>query len=550
MDLSNVISSLLTPTAGSDVANAPDPGAGLLPSLQMPTQAPVPSAPQGSMLPPQAMAQAQAQGHSGDMLHSLMPLLIAAVTGFKNPIHGAAIAHGAFQGAQLAQQENLDAQQRDEQKRMLAGRFMQQTAADVLRLKDPMERQNYLSLADEIGSTQFGMPKGWTAKIPGHTQDDSFAALKTELAGKLQAFDKDKRWADVAGTPGEAKISFKLSNGQSVPVNMARQLVGQAVYDPAGQQAFPPETVSGKTEQERAAALLARIRTAKARGDVKTATELQGQYDDLLKAKTDTLKPPSDPNTIEGALMAAYRNGDDTEVQRLLVLKKKAGEAGRQQPITLNMPGMTPQTQLDLATDAVIGGRMAPSQATQIYGGRNKEFSRALATNILQKAPDFNFQAAESNYQYGKNVGVQSSVRFSKSVQESMPRLLQNAQTLANGNVRSFNALINAGKNQFNDVDLKRFQVDVLGVSDEIAKVLQGGGTGNATSDTKLKQAQQLLSTTDSPKAIAGALDELNTLLGFRIKEQSRGTFMEDKPPASKAALRYNPTTGKLEPNK
>jgi hypothetical protein len=456
-------------------------------------------------------------------------------------------------GAHQAMQENLDAEQRDQQKRALGARFMQQTAADVLQLKDPHDRQNYLQLADEIGTSQFNLPQGWTKKIPAHDAGtDVFASLKAELAGKLKAFDADKRWASVAGTPGEAKISFQLSNGQSVPVNTARQLVGQAVYDSTGAQAFAPDAVDGKTEQERAAGLLAGIRTAKARGDVQKAAALQAQYDDLIKAKRDVEKPASDAKvgTFEDYVTRKY--GPDPTPQQVEAARRTWGDEGRQQPISLTFPGMTPQTQLDLATSAVTTGRMSPSQATLIYGGRNKEFSRALATNILKQVPDFNFEAAEANYRFGSNTGTQNTVRYLDSVKESIPLLVSRAETLANGQVRSINALFNAGKSQFNDVDLKKFKTDRLFVADEIAKILQGGGTGSGTSDSKLKQAGDILRDDDSPAAIKGALDDIQELLGFRKKSLTRGTFMDTPSDGggSKATLRYNPVTGKVEPVK
>jgi hypothetical protein len=560
MDLSSVLSDLLRPTPGSDVAHAPEPGAGLLPALSMAGAAPAPSAPAGTVAPqPMPMPSGSGQG-GGNLIRDLAPILIAAVTGARNPLHGAAIAHGSYAGMMAAQQENLEAEQRDEQKRMLAGRFLQQTASDVLRLPDPLARQNYLQLAEQIGVQQFGMPEGWTKQIAAHdAKQDIFATLKTELSEKLAAFDKDKKWASVAGTPGEAKISFRLSNGQTVPVNMARQLVGQAMYDSSGAQAFAPEpTTEGKTEQERAASLLAGIRTAKARGDVKKAAELQAAYDDLIAVKRD-LEKPTTPQSIDAALLDAYRKGDTAEVDRLLSLKRRSGDAGRSAQVSVTIPGLTGMTAADRVESAaqdIIARRLAPSQLATFFTGMGKESASQLRSLVMPRVkqidPEFNFAEAESNFQYGKNTGVQASIRFSKSVQESIPLLIAQAKKLGNGNIRSLNALINAGKNQFSDVDLKKFQTAATLVADEIAKILQGGGTGTGTSDAKLRQAEGILNTSDSPAAIAGALETVNELIGFRVKAQTAGTFMENAPGGtkSKATLRYNPVTGKLEPNK
>lgn len=525
-----------------------------LPSLDMPSSAPLPMAPGGQMPQMPDPRPASGEGHVGGMhiVRDLAPMLLAMVAGIRNPLHGAAIAHGMTQGALRARAETMDQQRHDDQVRQLGVHFMQQTAADVMRLKDPLERQRYLQFAHDIGVQQFKLPADWTTKIPAHNdKEDVFAKLKGELSDKLAAFDKDKKWATVAGTPQEAKISFRLSDGQTVPVNKARQLVGQAVFDESGAQAFAPATeAAGKTEQERAAQLLAGIRTATARGDKAKAAELQATYDDLIKAKADTR---ADPGSLDGAILDAYRKGDQAEVKRLTALKRSTSDAGRAAPITVNMPGAD---KVDRAAQAVIAGRMSPSQAVSMFGGMGRDagaFKREMTLRVLEVDPAFNFQEAESNYQYGKNTGVQASIRYMSSVQDSMPMLLERAKKLNNGQFRSLNALVNAGKNQINDVDLKRFRVDVTLVADEVAKILQGGGTGSATSDAKLKQAGALLNETDDPAAIAGALEDINALIGFRKDAQTKGTYLDKSKGAGaggekKARLVYNPVTGKLEP--
>lgn len=519
--------------------NAPSPDASL-PSMPLSMAAPMPQAGPGSMTPtpmPSPLPSGQPPLRGFDMIRELMPLILSAAVGARNPMKGAALAEGYAHGGMLAHQENMVADEKAQHTRELALHFQQQTAQEVLKLKDPIERQRYLQFAHDIGVQHFGLPQNWTQKVPAGTTDE-LSTLKTELSGKLAAFDKDKKWASVAGTPGEAKISFHLSNGQSIPVSSARRLVGQAMFDATGAQAFAPDSPEGKTEQERAANLLAGIRTARGRGDLKKVAELQASYDDLIKAKRDAATPPRDPNSIEGALLEAYRSGDDAEVKRLLALKRQTGDAGRAAPINITIPGLTgmsPAERVESAADDIINNRMAPSQLATFFTGMGKESASQLRSLVMQrikqKDPNFNFQVAEANYKYASSNGVQASTRFMTSVQESMPLLLERAKTLQNGNVRFINDLTNMGKNQFNNVDLKRFKVDVTLVADEVAKILQGGGTGNATSDAKLKQATDLLSTSDSPAAIAGALEDINTLIGFRKKAQTEGTFLDKKTP-------------------
>lgn len=190
-----------------------------------------------------------------------------------------------------------------------------------------------------------------------------------------------------------------------------------------------------------------------------------------------------------------------------------------------------PPERVAATAQAILENRMAPSQLS-LGGGMGKAgvaFKQAVMGEILRINPKFNFQEAESNFQFGKNVGTQNTVRYLESVKESIPLVIERATKLANGNIRSLNKLMNAGKNQFNDVDLKKFKTDTLFVADEIAKILQGGGTGSGTSDAKLKQAESVLNDSDSPQAIAAALSDVQQLLEFRQTTLTRGTFMEKK---------------------
>lgn len=177
--------------------------------------------------------------------------------------------------------------------------------------------------------------------------------------------------------------------------------------------------------------------------------------------------------------------------------------------------------------DDLLNHRTSPSLLMSQIGGRGMQktaYVNRVKTELRKQDPSFNWEEAESSYQLAKSPGFQQTVRYMDSVQNSMPRLQQAADTLANGNVRAISALTNAGKNQFNNVDLKSFQTDRALVGDEIAKILQGGGTGSGTSDAKLKQAQDLISSSDSPAAIASTLKEVSALIGYRRDSLTRGT--------------------------
>lgn len=322
---------LLSVLAGMMDGGGEDAPPDALPALDLSSVADAPQPDAGSMPLPGPHPSQVPTEHGASILSQLMPMIMSAVVGAKNPLHGAALAHGYAQGATLAYKERQDAQERDDKIRELGTRFMQQTAADVLRLKDPVERQRYLQFAHDIGVHQFKLPDNWTQQIPAQDSGDDAQAWRDELTKNLKAFDNDARFTGIAGTPQEAKIGIPSSNG-SIPANVARALTRQQVTNVmTGQPEYgdQPVEADGKTEQERAANLLKGIRDAKARGDQKRAAELQATYDDLIRVKRDAAAPPA---SLDSAILAAYRTGDKTELSRLLALKRQSGDAGRALP--------------------------------------------------------------------------------------------------------------------------------------------------------------------------------------------------------------------------
>jgi hypothetical protein len=177
--------------------------------------------------------------------------------------------------------------------------------------------------------------------------------------------------------------------------------------------------------------------------------------------------------------------------------------------------------------DHILNHELAPSQISEVRGRGNGALGVMIEREISKKDPHFSWQQADSDYAYSKSPALQSTLRNMDAATSSMARLQTNADTLDNGNIRSINSLMKLGKSQFNNVDLKRFQTDVTLVGDEIGKIMQGGGTGSGVSDAKLKQAQGIFKDTDSPKAIRTALQEVQSIIGYRRQAMSRGTPYE-----------------------
>lgn len=219
--------------------------------------------------------------------------------------------------------------------------------------------------------------------------------------------------------------------------------------------------------------------------------------------------------------------------ERAYGVKSHQDEVAATRKATQAQNAITPEDARQDAED-LFNKRIAPEQFIAMNSSRGEQgraYRKMVQRELRKLDPNFDWQEASASYALVKSPGFQNTIRYMGSVQESLPRLVENAQKLANGNVRSINSLMNAGKDQFNNIPLKRFQTDRLLLADEVAKILQGGGTGSGTSDAKLQQAGSILKDSDDPAALAAAADEINTLIGYRKKALVRGTYYEKPEP-------------------
>lgn len=181
------------------------------------------------------------------------------------------------------------------------------------------------------------------------------------------------------------------------------------------------------------------------------------------------------------------------------------------------------------AATAILAQRMAPSQLSLVggMGNRGVKFKQAVVAEVNKRDPNFNWQSAEAGYQYGKSPGTQTTVRYLDNVAKTIPMLRAANQTFKRSNVRFINNVVKSGKSQFGNVDVADFDFKSTLLADEIAKVLQGGGTGSGTSDAKLRQAQSLLGGDMTPDQFETVLDAAEEMLKVRRQSLTSGTFMD-----------------------
>lgn len=245
-------------------------------------------------------------------------------------------------------------------------------------------------------------------------------------------------------------------------------------------------------------------------------------------------KPGKEPTPRQAPMAGSFEDfvtrkyGDKATPEQIIAARKVYTDAGREPEKTSAEEAIAPDDVAG-AAQAILAGRMAPSQLSLVggMGSRGVKFKQAVVAEVNKQNPAFNWQQAESGYQFGKSPATQTTVRYLDNVSKTIPMLRDANKVFKRSNVQFVNDVIKSGKKQFGNVDVADFDFKNTLLADEIAKVLQGGGTGSGTSDAKLRQAQDLLNGRMTPAQYDAVLDAADEMLKVRRDTLTKGTFME-----------------------
>lgn len=279
-------------------------------------------------------------------------------------------------------------------------------------------------------------------------------------------------------------------------------------------------------------------------------TSTAGQYAAYVRSATAAHQTPMSPtaylNRIEYGKSFASAQG--------AAAGKAAGEATQNTQNTQNaVSSLTPTAQKALKDNGflsfksgvqdlamqLVNGMIAPSELSKRASSGGMSYNDILtAANKYSQATtnkSFDIAKADRNYKFASNPATQNTLNYLGSLVGSdngtglaggnLDQLITMSKQRATGydsskwghgfapsnlppltNVEQW-AKINTG-----DPQMAAYYGTLLEVSDQVAKILQGGGAGGGTSDAKLAQAASLFAkgfTPDQIEAVASSLKEL-----------------------------------------
>ncbi len=220
-------------------------------------------------------------------------------------------------------------------------------------------------------------------------------------------------------------------------------------------------------------------------------------------------------------------------------------------------------TAQDLAAQ-LVNGLMAPADLSKRATGNasyNDVLNAADKYSMAVNGVHFDIAKANRDYKFATNINTQNTLNYLGSLVGT-----DNGSGLAGGNLDQLISLSDAratgfdsskwghgfapsslpalndvtqwAKIQTGDPAMAAYYATLLEVSDQVAKVLQGGGSGSGTSDAKLAQAQALFQKGFTPDQVSAIAKQLKELLGSRA-----ASMVKDNPYLSDYATQFGVKT-------
>lgn len=177
--------------------------------------------------------------------------------------------------------------------------------------------------------------------------------------------------------------------------------------------------------------------------------------------------------------------------------------------------------------EALVNGQLAPAELSKRSSGVGNMNQILAAANKYSQdtyGKPFNIATADRNYKYATNVQTQNTLNYLGSLVGSnggsgnLDDLKSLSGSIKRTSFPALNSVAAWARLESGDPSMASYHAVLTEVADQVAKILQGGGTGSGTSDAKLAQASALFQSSFSKAQIDGVVTSLKPLLMNRAK--------------------------------
>lgn len=243
-------------------------------------------------------------------------------------------------------------------------------------------------------------------------------------------------------------------------------------------------------------------------------TQANGNYDKLVSnigytglAQTLTEQDPTGASANAAEKYLGLPTGtlsNPKALQNLETYRQQSMAMSQQRlNITIANNGTASGSVDDLAS-AVLNGQLAPSQ---LPGYGKNSLRSQVESAVLAQNSDFNFENADSSFNFQKNVGTQTTVASLNYTKDTLNQLSTLSSKLDRGNITFLNKAGQYFSYNGSDPNTVAFITKANGAIDDVSAALGGG----VSTDMKTKIAQAILDPSLSDQAFK---TQINTDLG------------------------------------
>jgi hypothetical protein len=205
-----------------------------------------------------------------------------------------------------------------------------------------------------------------------------------------------------------------------------------------------------------------------------------------------------------------------------------ASEAGRQKAALVASGGAQDANgnwNMSSTPVRLVEGFQDPSQLTKRSKDYNATLDAADRYSMQKYGQHFDVAKASSDYKFATNPQTQNTLKYLNSLTGSdnksgnLGALVNMSDQITRTQFPPINDVAAWARLKSGDPAMASYATAVTEVADQVAKILQGGGSGNGTSDAKLKQAAELFEKGFNKDQIKGVSETLRTLLANRKGE-------------------------------
>lgn len=262
-------------------------------------------------------------------------------------------------------------------------------------------------------------------------------------------------------------------------------------------------------------------------------SKLPGDMDEVSKLQKiaqhvdPQTKQPSPEAQSAQRLLNEYTKEDWEKIDKARDDREARLEAARDREQTKRDKKLIQDGNADQIADSLIHTDMDPSQLSKRSENYYDVLARAKQLSLAETGKPYDIAKAQADYDFYKNIGTQNTLKYLNSLTGdpktgatgNMADLVNLSNSITRTKFPALNDAAAWARLQSGDPSMSNFNGLATEVADQFAKIMAGGGSGNSTTDAKIKQGMELFNHGFNKEQLQGMANTLRGALMNRKTE-------------------------------